>query len=63
MRHPTIGVALFEYKSLWPIELLKRATIRQYNIFTGTFVLGLAHRNVGRVAQTNIFEAMFREIY
>lgn len=28
--------------------------------FTSTFVLGLAHRSVSRVARTNCFEAMFR---
>ena len=28
-------------------------------IFTGRFVVGLAHRNVGRVARTNFFQVMF----
>ena len=58
--HPTVGVPVVGLTNSVPVELLTRGnTIGECANYTSAFVSGLAHRSVGRGAQTNAFEGHF----
>ena len=64
LSHPTAGAALFGPKKKKTDRLssstAKLSVRTSYDNITIIFLLGLAHRTVGRFARTNAFQVMFR---
>ena len=55
---------IFKKRYTGRVELLKSRIFGSYGIITSTMaVVGLAQRNVGRVARTNAFEVISRVNY